>query len=341
MTVREIRILALLTGAMLLLTVLAHQFRHASSMEGIGELWLEGLDVNAVSRIELVGGGERARVSLVLGDAGWGVEQRRMYPAEISRIRRLLLDLSEAKVVERKTDDPEQYAQLGLRDIAHPDARGVLLKLTQAGEVRVLRLGNQPAGRTATYVRAGDDDQCWTVNREIAPAGDPAQWLRPQLLDLPADKVQRVRVAHADGETVEGARDDGGGALTPRGLPAGAALKDAQALLRIANAATALELRDVLPEDEAPEPDGDAARVEFEMLSGYTVRAQLFARGEAHYARFTVQQSKRMSAKARADATALEQRVRGWVFQIPSFAYTSMTVRWSDLTESEGDAAAG
>ena len=336
MRTRELWVLSALTAAMVVLTVVAGQLRHQSSVEGVGELWLEEFDINAVSRIELAGAGNQTLLSLAQDSYQWRVEQRGNYPADLSLIRRLLLDLSEAKLLARKTANPDDHARLGLRDIAQEDARGYLLMLTMPDGIRSLRIGNQPEGRTATYVRVAEDPQTWIINRILSLSPDPAGWLAPELLNLADKDIALLRVMHPDGETVTGARVSGSdGLYLAEGLPVGMALKHEYALQRITSAVIELELEDVLSVEEAEgyRKESEVVRTEIEMVSGYVLVAELFSEGTDRYVRFSVKMPEDLSAKARADATALEQRLRDWVFRIPNFAYTSLTVRWADVAQ--------
>jgi len=62
----------------------------------------------------------------------WFIPDHYNYPANFDEVKRMLIDLSEAKLMEKKTSNPEQYAVLGV-DGAKPetpdgDSIKVLLK---------------------------------------------------------------------------------------------------------------------------------------------------------------------------------------------------------------------
>src|SRR5258708_21640240 len=49
-------------------------------------------------------------------DGRWTVAERGDYPADVSKLRKLLLALSDAKIVEEKTSNPANYPVIGLED---------------------------------------------------------------------------------------------------------------------------------------------------------------------------------------------------------------------------------
>lgn len=341
MSRRELSILTVLTGAVLLLTVVMYNIRHQSGdQEYIGALWLENLDINAVTRIDITGPGNMPQVTLERRPEGWGVVQRQHYPANVGAIRSLLLDLSEAKFLERKTSDPAQHAQLGLGGIERLDALGQQITLHSADSARAVRIGTSPEGRNATYVRNADDDQGWLVDRDFTIPEEPRRWLDPDLLDIGMEQVSRMEIVHPDGERIEGQRGEGAADVkfTVLNLPEGAVLKSEYALSRMASAITTLSLEDVMPASQAEVYLEDATRARYEFYQGYSLEAYLFSVDVERYARFVVHLGEGMSEEDRVQAELLARHLKGWAFRIPSFAYSSMALRWSDILEGGEEA---
>lgn len=333
---RELSILTVLTGVVLLLTVVMYNIRHQSGdQEYMGTLWLEDLDINAVTRIDVTGPGNMPQVTLERRPEGWGVAQRQHYPANVGAIRSFLLDLSEAKRLERKTSDPAQHAQLGLGDIERLDALGQRVTLHTADSARAVRIGTSPEGRSATYVRNADDDQGWLVDRDFTIPDEPRRWLDPGLLDIGMEQVSRMEIVHPDGERIEGQREEGAADVkfTVLGLPEGAALKSEYALNRMASAITTLSLEDVMPASQAEVYLEDAARARYDFYPGYSLEVYLFSVDVERYARFVVHLEEDMSEEDRVQAELLARHLEDWAFRIPSFAYSSMALRWSDILE--------
>ena len=338
MNPRELGILALAAAAMAALAAAALHLHQRPAADGRGEPWLAGLDVNAVTRVDLYGAGKTLQVSLERRPEGWGVAQRQHYPAAVGRLRELLLGLAEARLLERKTDDPAQHAQLGLGDIAAAAAGGRLLELAAADRVWRLRLGAPASGRQATYVRRAEQDQCWLIDRTFALDEAPRRWLEPALLDIGMERVRGFRIAHPDGETVAGRRAEGPEAprYAPQDLPAGRSLKSAYALNRAAAAIAGLSLEDVMPASQALRHLERAARIRYELDAGFALEARLFAVGTERYARFSVAAGDGLEPAARREADELARRFRGWAFRVPNFAYDSMALRWADVLEAAG-----
>ena len=48
----------------------------------------------------------------------WGVKEKSGYPANMGKVRELLIGLGELEILEAKTKNPELYEKLGLQDVA-------------------------------------------------------------------------------------------------------------------------------------------------------------------------------------------------------------------------------
>lgn len=337
---RELGTLAILTGVVLLLTAAMYNIRYQSGdQEYIGSLWLENLDINSVTRIDVTGPGSMPQVTLERRPEGWGVVQRQHYPANVGTIRSLLLDLSEAKLLERKTRDPAQHAQLGLGGIERLEAKGQQVALHSAGGTRSVRIGANPDGRSATYVRKADDDQGWLVDRTFTIPDEPRRWLDPELLDIGMEHIRRMEVVHPDGERIEGQRAEEAADVkfTVVNLPEGAMLKNEYALNRMASAIASLSLEDVMPASQAEVYLEDAAWAWYELYRGYSLEVRLFPVDVERYARFAVHLGEDMSDEDRTRASMLARHLEGWAFRVPSFAHDSMALRWADILEGGGE----
>ncbi len=337
MSTRELGILAVLASVMLALAIGAYSIRQADrGHEYVGTPWMETFDINAVTGIDIEGPGKVMQVSLVRRPEGWGVAQREYYPAKVGSIRSLLLDLSGAKLLERKTDDPTQHAQLGLGRIDRTEARGQQITLHFAQGSRTVRLGTQPSGRTATFVRSGNDTQAWLVDRTFNIPSEARRWLETDLLDIDMEQVHHMRISHPDGEVIEGKVSASDAArFEVLNVPAGRTLTGEFVLNRVASAITSLSLEDVMPIAQAQAYLAQTPQIAYDLYDGYILEAQMFQLEHERYARFSVRLKDSIDSTHRAEAEQLARRLQPWAFRIPSFAYDSMALRWSDILEEE------
>ena len=86
--------------------------------------------LNDVDRLSVRSAGNHAGATIERSKNGWTVTERHAYPADIGKLRKLLITVADAKLLEEKTSQPDFYSKLGVADIEKPDGNGVRIDLT-------------------------------------------------------------------------------------------------------------------------------------------------------------------------------------------------------------------
>ena len=104
--------------------ILSH--RHSAPVTASGETLYPALknELNAVTAVRIFQPGDTRAVELLRKDSRWTVTERSGYAADGAKVRKLLLALAEAKPVEEKTFNPENYPALGVEDTSAATAGG-------------------------------------------------------------------------------------------------------------------------------------------------------------------------------------------------------------------------
>ena len=320
---------------------------------------------NDVDEIVVTKAGDEKVATLARGTDGWSVAEKDGYPADVGAIRQALLAISEAKIVETKTANPDYYDRLGLTSVDQEDSAGTAVTIRYDDKTLPTIIFGDTEGTNYRYARPADDAQSLLIDRDPKLPRETSGWLRAEILDVQGDRVQQVTIDHADGETVvinkEG-RAQTNFSVAP--IPEGRELRYPGVANVIGNSLRSLKLEDV----RRDEPDvGDVvATAEFKTFDGLVVTATGISIDDADWLRFSAafdtQQAVKFatekvddnladaakddassdddgddgdSAKDNADprdeADAINARVGGWLYKIADFQYQQMTRRIEDL----------
>lgn len=225
-----------------------------------------------VTAVRIVKAGGTPAVELKRGDSGWTVSERHNYPADEAKLRKLLTSVADARVLEEKTSNPENYPTLGVEDIADSDASGMQLELEGAQPPVKLIVGKHASGASSHYVRRADEPKSWLINKSLDTSSSADQWLRKSLLDVSADRVQsaEVKIGKARPYTaLKKTRADADFAV--EGLPKGKELSSPSAAYTFASALAGLTLNDVRPASDST--DAPSAQATFKTFDGLVVEA--------------------------------------------------------------------
>lgn len=186
----------------LILAAVALQMRSAERVESLASrelLSVEQLEQLAALEGISISRGE-LKVELARLDGNWGVLSHAGYPAQRERLAALLHALHGARVLEEKTANPDHHARLGL-DTGNADSQALQVLLHASGEDFGIVYGN-PVGN-GQLVRFVDQDQVLLINRTLATSVNPNDWLALRAVNIPMQAIARARWEHADGETLE------------------------------------------------------------------------------------------------------------------------------------------
>ena len=271
-------------------------------------------------------------------EKGWVVAERSGYPADTSKIRAALVAISDARIVEAKTSNPELYERLGLGDLTSEDSRAVSLTLLPESPSTPTMIFGDSEGTSYRYARLEGDPQTVLISADPELPTDTADWLLPQILDVRGDRIERIVISHADGERLELYKNEVGQSnFEVADIPEGRALQYPGVANVTGNVLRDLRFEDVAILGDSPAPEVTA---EFTTFDGLVVRAEGFTIDGDGWLRFTARQDTEFTdsdpeSDAATEAAAINRIVEGWRYRIASYQYDQLTRRVEDLLRAE------
>lgn len=242
--------------------------------------------IDKVTTIHIFKAGDAPAVELTRQETQWSVGERDGYAADTAKVRKLLLALTQAKTLEEKTSNPEQYATLGVEDTKDAKATGVRVELTGVAQPVNLIVGKSGTGVNSRYVRRAGESQSWLINQSLDAPANPQDWLRTAVIDVGADRIQAASVTVGTARSYEAAKKARADAdFTVEGLPKGKELSSAGAANGFASALTALTLSDVRSVKDFAD-DKPAAQAVFRTFDGLVANATGWVKDGKHYVGF-------------------------------------------------------
>jgi hypothetical protein len=308
--------------------------------------------INAVDRVEIIAAGNSLVATMVKFGNGWQLEQMDGYSVDWPKLRTMLAELAQARVVENKTDNPEYYARLGVEDVGAADAGGVLVSLSVGNQTTGIIVGNEAEGRPGQYVRLQNEAVSALVDREIDVFTEALDWADTTIVDINASEVAEVEIIHPGGERVLVTRISADQTdFDFVGLPEGRETRSSWAVNSLGSVFSMLRMESVRPQDSLDW--SDAVKLRLLMFSGVEIMADMVeANGEyllrlkadhpaANVVRDQSQENEssieqQEIKKQAADDVAktvddINRRVSGWLYAIPKYKYDTMVSKPEDL----------
>jgi len=208
----------ILMGLIVLLIVALIVFDRAeeNSVTRESKVLLSGVNSDQISKVLIEQG--KAKVEIEQSGDGWGVTERSGYPADINKLRSLLLKLVDLNVSQKVTSNPANFERLGVSDNSHQKESGkgpgkISLLDSSSKELAVVLLGERKKKSAkkeegleesvGQFVRKAGSNDVYLLAEPIEITSSPETMIATDLLSIPSAKVKRVLQEKVTGGTRE------------------------------------------------------------------------------------------------------------------------------------------
>ena len=214
--------------------------------ESPGLALLPGLagDLNSVTEVTVRKGSASPTLTLHKVGEQWSVAQRDDYPVDVSKLRKLLSSLRDAKIVEEKTSDPARFSVIGVEDPAVAGAAGAEVAVVTGTGKNAVIVGKSVGD--GNFVRRQGENRSYSVAPSITVETEPRFWIDARLIDVPVALIQSIDFKPAAGAGFALHRlNPADNTFSLDGVPAGRKAKDGHALAPSPSTLTGLNAEDV------------------------------------------------------------------------------------------------
>lgn len=294
---------------------------NAEGNEGAAD-FIPALSISETQRIQITT--TQSTLTFTRKGQQWHIAEKSQYPVDAQKIYAIVSDLEKASVIEAKTDNPEYYDRLGVRDITDPESKAqqLLLEAENLDEPLELLLGHDTTfgGDSVTYLRPAGAAQSWLVTGNLRQNMTAITWLNKNILNIPAEDIQAMRVVHAGGEVLHVHRENAEQTVFAiHNVPADRELLYPSIGSSLTNALINLQFTDVHSDDDKGLEA--VAQTQFTLFDDTIINATV---DDQRHLQFTVEGDSER-------AETLRQAVQGWRFTIAAFKADFFTKRMADM----------
>jgi Domain of unknown function (DUF4340) len=284
----------------------------------------------------------------------WVAADRHDYPVAADKLRELIVQLADMRLIEAKTSRPDRYARLEVEDVADgassrlirlEDAEGTVLAEAIVGKQRQRLTGAQSSG---TYLRRPGEAQSWLASGGIELDEQVQGWLEEEIIALDGERVRRLEVSPPSGDGYAVVRDAPEGELRLDGLAEDEKLKQDANLNQLLGALARVQLEDVRPLGEVDWPD-EQHTVRVATFDGLELTLQLAKLDDQNWLRVDAASAApdqpeneqiavegQAEKRARQQAEAIKARTDGLAYQVSDYLFGRLTKPRADWIEDAG-----
>lgn len=340
MNTKSLLILIVLVVVGAVAYLLSKSDSNINTAERVGSPILPGLyaALNEVDELKFTAAGNVTVATLRQLESKWVVAERNNYPADIAKIRSVVLALAEAKILEQKTSNRELYAKLGVESVEDDTAGGTQVNIHYGDNNHSIIVGKPgPQINKNRYVRRSDEAISWLVDQKLDVQYEVTHWLRKDILSFEPAEVANVSINLADGSNLKIQNDD-----TDQDKFFVVNLSDPNSqvidaeLHQVTNALSSFQLLDVTTQEEFGDNE-PTMQIEYQLKSGANLSLVAFMLGDEHYVsieaslRESGSDAAQVSEETKALVQSLQNKTENWVYKIPAVSYDSMYKNEQDV----------
>ncbi len=351
----SLTILAIITAVMLVLMLITIQ-QPTDTTDDYSLLFPELFDqLSSVDKITVTS--TQDEFTLYKTGEDWFVKERWNHLADYSLVKRALIDISEAKIIERKTANPEQHMILGVEGIEEGGGSIQMTMFTGEQQTASLILGNErEVGRSQGirrfFVRRGAEDRVWLAEGYLNINPLMLNWIKSEVINIARERIARVNIIQPNGEMATivniGVKDKFG---TPEAMEKTVFIYE-QLGYDIAGTLFRLRMEDVQPLQDFSRSDSEVVTAEFITFDGLKVIVETSFVDGFYYSVFKAEFDASLITPAPEDiveiavlktAEQVQQEVdtinkelNNWVYRFGGFTGTNLMRAKADIVTVSG-----
>lgn len=290
----------------------------------------------------------------------WFIAEHHNYLANFDEVKRMLIDIAEAEIIEAKTDNPEDYYILGVEGAQpfEPSGSSVQIDFVSGDDVLAgLVLGQQrqlntQAGPAQFYVRRAGESKSWLAEGYLQLSPVMLNWIQAEIIDVARERVASVEIVQPDGSQItliSLGKDKFG---TPEARE-NTRFKYQQLGYDIAGSLHQMRMEDVSPVADFSRGDADVVTARFTTFDGLVVTAETSFIDGFYFSTFTaafdasviqaapkaIQEAEVLLSEAdvQAEVAKLNQRLAPWVYKVSGFVGTNLMRAKGDVVVETGN----
>lgn len=346
----SLTLLFIITVVMVLLMLITIQ-RPSDSNDDEGLLFPELFEqLSDVDTIKLYS--SQDEFTLYKQGEDWFIKERWDFPADFNLVKRALIDLAEAKIIERKTRDVEQHFLLGLEG-AEEGGESIQITMLQGDKsVAGLLLGRErelgkTGGPRQFYVRRTGEENSWLAEGYLNINPLMLNWIKSEVINVARERIAQVNIIQPNGDTATiinlGKKDKFG---TFEDLSK-TVFKYEQLGYDVAGTLFQLQMEDVQPESEFTRGNAEVVTAEFLTFDGLKVTAKTsfntddgFYYSTLHAGHSTAGDAPKdiqalnvlkTAEQVAAEVTLLNAQFESWMYRFSGFVGTNLMRAEEDM----------
>ena len=284
-------------------------------------------DINNIKEIKVNNG--LNEVVIRKDSIGWVMQNKYNYKVKDDVVRENLIQVTQLRFFEKKTEDPSLYSRLDLHYPNDAEGNSKLISIFNEDNEVLSEFILGKTKKNGVYIRKKGHQNTWLTNGILSMPIDQNDWLETKIFDIKNESIKKIELNHSnDTKLIVSKKTREEENFMINNLPKGETPKSDLIANFLSYFLSNLIFEDVIERKEAIK-ENFITEAEFELFNDIVINTIVFKDGDNKWINFNIDENS--NQKLKNDNLIQVSDIGNWTYKLPKTKYNTIDTKLKDL----------
>ena len=262
-------------------------------------------------------------------DNNWYMSSKSGYKTKSETVRKNLIQISELRFFEKKTEQEFLYSRLDLDYPKNDDGDSKLITLFDDDKKKIIEFILGKKKKNGVYIKKLNERQTWLTSGTLEMSSIEHDWLETKILDINYENVKKITINHSNkNESFSLTKDDKNENLLIDGLTKEQLPKSDLIANFLGYFFTNLIFEDVFERKNIIDKEV-ITKINFELFNGSNIYSTIFKKDKNKWINISI--DSQSALKLKENKNIFVDNIQNWTYKLSSKKYNVADAKLNDL----------
>ncbi|MCH2540685.1 MAG: DUF4340 domain-containing protein [Alphaproteobacteria bacterium] len=262
-------------------------------------------------------------------DNNWYMSSKSSYKAKNETVRKNLIQITELRFFEKKTEQESLYSRLDLDYPKNDDGDSKLITIFDDSSEKIIEFVLGKKKKNGVYIKKINDKTTWLTSGGLEMSSVEQDWLETKILDINYENVKKITINHSNkNESFSLTKDDKNENLLIDGLTKEQLPKSDLIANFLGYFFTNLIFEDVFERKNIIDKEV-ITKINFELFNGSNIYSTIFKKDKNKWINISIDDQSALKLEKNKDIFV--DNIKNWTYKLSSTKYNVADTKLKDL----------
>ena len=262
-------------------------------------------------------------------DNNWYMSSKSSYKAKNETVRKNLIQITELRFFEKKTEQESLYSRLDLDYPKNDDGDSKLITIFDDSSEKIIEFVLGKKKKNGVYIKKINDKTTWLTSGGLEMSSVEQDWLETKILDINYENVKKITINHSNkNESFSLTKDDKKENLLIDNLTKEQLPKSDLIANFLGYFFTNLIFEDVFERKNTNDSEV-IAKINFQLFNDVNISSTIFKKDKNKWINISI--DSQSALKLKENKNIFVENIENWTYTLPSTKYSIADTTLKDL----------